>query len=98
MIRAGFRISHNKKYVFLSMAPEYHRLPPAQSYQVENAVPAKARSTDALTCIKPLFYHLHEIYLQGDLTTVVQSSVLLIKPWPLKECFKHSMNIPLLLH
>lgn len=87
----------------LSMASEDHGLPPAQPYQAyatlaDNVVPAKADSTDAVTCTKPLFYHLGRIYLQGGLTAMVQSSVLLTKLCPLKECFKHSRNIPLLLH
>ena len=85
------------------MVSEHHRLPPAQPYRAyatlaDNAVPAKAPSTDAITRMKPLFYHLGQIYLQGGLTAVVQSSVLLAKLCPLKECFKRTVNIPLLLH
>lgn len=87
----------------LSMASEHNRLPPTQLYQVYvtltgNTFPGKAHSTDAVTCIKSLFYHLGQIYLQGGLTAMVQSSILLTKLCLLKKCFKHSMNIPLLLH
>lgn len=85
------------------MAPEHHRLPPAQPYQsyvtlADSAVAAKAHSTDAVTYINPLFYHLGQIYLQGGPTAMVQSSVLLTKLWSLKDRVKRSMTVPLLLH
>ena len=85
------------------MASEHHRLPPAQPHQAyatlaDIAVPAKAHRTDAVICIKPLFSHFGQTYLQSGLTAMVQSSVLLIRLWPLKERFKRSMNIPSFLH
>lgn len=93
MLQAGFRISHNKNHtnwdhVVLSVAFEHHRLPSAQPNReyattADNAAPANAHSTHAVTHIKPFvlppaqfIYRMKGLYL-------------------LKERFNCSMGVPL---
>lgn len=76
----------------LSVASEHHRLPSAQlnwayTTMPDNAAPAIAHSTDAVTCIKPLSYpQLSFIYRM--------KGIYLLKAL-LKESFNYSVDVPL---
>lgn len=87
----------NWDHVVLSVASEHHRLPSAQpnwpyATTADNAVPANAHSTDAVTCIKSLFYpQLSFIYrLKGIYLLKESFNCSVAVPLPLCQCPFHN--------